>query len=64
MYQQWSYIDILCFRCSLETRATNPNVVFLEGQPHFEMNIVDSKFAKFWKPQAWLGGFHDGFPEF
>jgi hypothetical protein len=56
VYQQWFYIDILCFRCSSKTRATNPNVVFLGRKPHFELNIVDSKFAKFCQPQAWLGG--------
>ncbi len=56
MYQQWYYIDIQCFRCSLETKAINPNIGFFGRQPHFELNIVDSKFVKFWKPQAWLGG--------
>jgi hypothetical protein len=36
---------------------------FLETQPHFELKIVDLEFAKFWQLQAWLGGFHDGFPK-
>ncbi len=36
--------------------ATNPNVLFFGGQPHFELNIAIAKFAKFWQPYAWLGG--------
>jgi len=56
VYQQWSYIDILCSRCSSKTGAINLNVVFFKRQPHFELNITNSKFAKFWKPWAWLGG--------
>ncbi len=55
MYSQWSYINSLCFKCSSHIGATNPNVVFFVGQTHFEFNIKDSKFAKFWKPWAWLG---------
>jgi hypothetical protein len=52
VYQQWSEIDILCFRCSLETKATNPDVVFFGGQPHFELSIANLEFVKFWNPQA------------
>jgi hypothetical protein len=55
VYLQWSYIDILCFTCFSQTRATNPKVVFFGGQPHFEFNIKDLEFAMFWKPRAWLG---------
>jgi hypothetical protein len=29
---------------------------FFGGQPHIELSIADSKFAKFWQPWAWLGG--------
>jgi len=55
VYSPWSYINSLCFKCSSHIGATNPNVVFFGKQTHFEFNIKDSKFAKFWKPQAWLG---------
>ncbi len=55
MYQQWFYINTLCFRCFSKIRAQIPIVFFWGRQPHFELNIANLEFAKYWNPQAWLG---------